>query len=94
MKKSRKELSEDESKIVQSIENGTVESIPNVKEEMQRLQKLARESSRQKKAISIRLNEQDLYFLKKRALETGINYQNIIQSLIHQYVHGKIKPEL
>ncbi|MBU1216048.1 hypothetical protein KJ870_10040 [bacterium] len=34
------------------------------------------------------------YTTKKKALSIGINYQNIIQSLIHQYTHDKIKPTL
>ncbi|MCK9374050.1 MAG: hypothetical protein M0P91_12735 [Sulfuricurvum sp.] len=44
-----------------------------------------------KKAISIRVNENDIYELKKKALENSIPYQNIIQMLIHQFATNKIK---
>ncbi|HIP76076.1 MAG TPA: hypothetical protein EYH12_02825 [Psychromonas hadalis] len=44
-----------------------------------------------KKAISLRVNENDLYELKKKALENSIPYQNLIQILIHQFATNKIK---
>ena len=55
---------------------------------------MAQEYSTKKKAISIRLAESDLYLLKQRAISTGISYQNIIQSLVHQYAHNQIKATL
>ncbi len=55
---------------------------------------MAKEQTSKKKAISIRLSESDLYLLKKKALATGLSYQNIIQSLVHQYTHDKIKASL
>ena len=90
----QKKLNREEEEIIDYIENGQAKSIDNVKEEISRYTKMAQEQSSKKKAISIRLSESDLYLLKKKALTTGISYQNIIQSLIHQYTHGKIKASL
>ncbi len=47
--------------------------------------------NQQKKLISIRVPEQDLYEVKRRALESGIPYQNLMQMLIHQYASNKIQ---
>lgn len=44
-----------------------------------------------KRALSIRLNETDLYELKRRAIENALPYQSIIQLLVHQFVTDKIK---
>ncbi len=38
----------------------------------------------------IRLSENDLYELKRKGLENGVPYQNIIQMLVHQYTSNKI----
>ncbi|WP_321777990.1 hypothetical protein [Sulfurimonas sp.] len=61
---------------------------------MIRYTQMAKEHISKKKAISIRLPESDIYLLKQRALVTGISYQNIIQSLVHQYMHNQIKAAL
>ncbi len=84
-------LSKEEQEIIEYVESGNARSISNVKEEMTRYMDMAQEHTNKKKAISIRLAESDLYLLKQKALATGLSYQNIIQSLIHQYTHGKIK---
>ncbi len=87
-------LTPEEQEIVDYIESGKAKSVPNVKEEIARFTQIAKEQTSKKKAISIRLSESDLYLLKKKALVTGLSYQNIIQSLVHQYTHGKIHASL
>ena len=87
-------LTQEEKEIVDYIESGDAESIKNVKKEISRFTQMAKEQTSKKKAISIRLSESDLYLLKKKALESGISYQNIIQSLVHQYTHDKIHASL
>lgn len=63
-------------------------------EEMCRFEMMPKAQSEKKKPISLRIIESDLYLLKRKALETGISYQNIIQSLIHQYTQDKIQASL
>ena len=87
-------LTHEEQEIVDYIESGEAKSVDNVKEEISRFTEMAKEHTSKKKAISIRLSESDLYLLKKKALATGISYQNIIQSLVHQYTHDKIQASL
>lgn len=87
-------LTKEELEIVEYIEDGKASSIMDVKSEISRYTNMAKEHSTKKKPISIRLPESDIYLLKQRALATGISYQNIIQSLVHQYTQGKIQPTL
>ncbi len=84
-------LTSEEQEIVEYIEGGSAKSIPNVNDEIEKYSQIAKEYNSKKKSISIRLSENDLYLLKQKALKVGINYQNIIQSLIHQYTHDRIK---
>lgn len=87
-------LTQEENEIIDYVESAEAKSVENVKEEISRFTQMAKEQTSKKKAISIRLSESDLYLLKKKALATGLSYQNIIQSLVHQYTHDKIKASL
>mgnify|MGYP000594413122 CR=1 FL=1 len=82
-------LDEYEQDILQSVENGEWGSKNNTDERLLELQSYIKHQK--KKAISIRINENDIYELKKKALENGVPYQNIIQILIHQFATNKIQ---
>jgi predicted DNA binding CopG/RHH family protein len=83
------ELDEYETELLQSVENGEWQSRGNVDKRIKELQAYVK--NQKKKAISIRIGENDIYELKKRALENGVPYQNIIQMLIHQFASNKIQ---
>ena len=83
------DLDEYESDILQSVENGEWQSRGNIDERMKELRFFVK--NQKKKAISIRVGENDIYELKKKALESGVPYQNIIQMLIHQFASNKIQ---
>jgi len=83
------DLDEYETDILQSVENGEWKSRGNIDERMKELQSYVK--NQKKKAISIRVGENDIYELKKKALESGVPYQNIIQMLIHQFASNKIQ---
>ena len=83
------DLDEYEAELLQSVENGEWQSRGNIDERMKELQSYVK--NQKKKAISIRVGENDIYELKKKALESGVPYQNIIQMLIHQFASNKIQ---
>ena len=83
------DLDEYEADILQSVENEEWQSRGNIDERMKELQAYVK--NQKKKAISIRVSENDIYELKKKALESGVPYQNIIQMLIHQFASNKIQ---
>ena len=82
-------LDEYEADILQSVENGEWQSRGDIENRMKELQSYVK--NQKKKAISIRVGENDIYELKKKALESGVPYQNIIQMLIHQFAANKIQ---
>ena len=81
-----------EEEILQSVENGEWRSKNNLDKRLKELQGFIK--NQKKKAISIRVSENDIYELKKKAIENGLPYQNIIQMLIHQYATNKIELKL
>ena len=83
------DLDEYETDILQSIENDEWQSRGNINNRIKELQSYVK--NQKKKAISIRVGENDIYELKKKALESGVPYQNIIQMLIHQFASNKIQ---
>jgi predicted DNA binding CopG/RHH family protein len=84
-----KSLDSYEQDILQSVENGEWVSKNNTQDRLLQLKSYIK--NQKKKAISIRVNENDIYELKKKALENSIPYQNIIQILIHQFATNKIQ---
>ncbi len=84
-----KDMDKYEADILQSVEDGEWQSRENIDERIKELQSYIKHQK--KKAISIRVSENDIYELKKKALESGVPYQNIIQMLIHQFASDKIK---
>ena len=84
-----KYLDEFEKDILQSVEANEWKSKNNKDARLKELQSYIK--NEKKKAISLRLSENDIYELKKKALENSIPYQNLVQMLIHQFVTNKIK---
>lgn len=82
-------LDDYEKDILQSVENGQWQSKNNKDDRLRDLQTYIK--NQKKKAISIRINENDIYELKKKALENSIPYQTLIQMLVHQFATNKIK---
>lgn len=78
-----------EEDILRSVENNEWKSKDNKEKRLEELQSYIK--NQKKKAISIRINENDIYELKKKALENAIPYQTLIQMLIHQFATNKIK---
>ena len=78
-----------EEDILESVENGEWESKGDLDVRLKELQSIVK--NQKKRAISIRISENDLYELKKKSLESAIPYQNLIQMLVHQFAANKIK---
>ncbi len=83
------DLDKYETNILQSVEHDEWQSRGNIDSRIKELQSYVK--NQKKKAISIRVGENDIYELKKKALESGVPYQNIIQMLIHQFASNKIQ---
>jgi predicted DNA binding CopG/RHH family protein len=87
---------DEELAIAEAVENG--EYVPLPKDELETLKKslktAASETIKQRskrKAISIRLLEDDITKLKAMALNEGIPYQTYITHVIHKITTGQVR---
>jgi len=85
-------LDDEEQAILDSVEAGEWQSKGQINDRVAELQAYLKQEK--KKAVSVRLSENDLYELKRKSLENGIPYQNVIQMLVHQYTSNKIHLDL
>ncbi len=83
----------EEMAILNALENDTLVRSVDADEEIALARKASKEYLSKSKNITIRLSPGDVTTIKNRAQETGIPYQTIISSLIHQYATGKIRLE-
>lgn len=87
---------DEELAIVEAVENGEYVSLP--KDEFETLKKSLKiaaaktiKQRSKRKAISIRLLEDDITKLKAMALNEGIPYQTYITHVIHKITTGQVK---
>jgi predicted DNA binding CopG/RHH family protein len=72
--------------------NVELASIDNDRKDL--LEDAAKNYMSKTKNVNIRVKARDIDKIKAKSLETGIPYQTIISSLIHQYAQGKLKISL
>jgi len=85
------QYSEEELEILEAIEKGNVEKTAFDNDIIRLNAAQTVELLKEKKQISINMKRSDLEFIKQRANDIGISYQNIIQALVHNYATGKLK---
>ncbi len=83
-----KYLDNEEMDFFESMDYEKAQSIPNVKEEIAKYQKFAKDQYSKRKAISIRLLEYDIRKLKAKSKREWIPYQTLIASAVHKYVNS------
>ena len=82
-------LSNEEKKIIGSVERDEWRRIPDFKKEVMRYQDYARATVRKNKRVNIRMTEKDLIHIKKKAMDEGLPYQTLISSILHKYINGR-----
>ena len=80
----------EELEIVEYIENQNPKSVYNAKEKIENIQKAVFDKYNKRKAINIKVLESDLERLKSKALQEGMPYQTLLNSVIHKYVNEKL----
>ncbi len=83
-------LDEEELEFHNDLTSGKTKSIdsPEVRKYYARIFK---DSNSRSRAINFRLKEQDYIGLKAKALELGLPYQSLLNSIVHQFLTGKLK---
>jgi len=77
--------------IMESVEKGEWNSVPNFDQLKQKLMKAASETALKDYRINVRISKRDVEALKTKALEEGIPYQTLVTSVLHKYVTGTLK---
>lgn len=83
-------LDPEEKALLESIENGEWETLPDVEQARLDYQKIAKETFNKKRKINLRLTERDAELAQIRALQEGIPYQTLLSSVIHKYLTGRL----
>ncbi len=92
-------MDEEERLLMEAHERG--DYLPVTGKKLEYLQKLfltaakntrkAREHVQKRQHISIKVPEDDLNLLKEEAEKQGLRYQSLINSILHQYITGRLK---
>ena len=86
MKKTR--LDKEEQELLDSFESGEWKPVKNVKGEIAKHRKRARNTLRKDRRVNIRISSKDLDELQLIAAEDGLPYQTLMASVLHRYVSG------
>ena len=93
MKKDKFMYDAEELTLLEEIENEAWQDTPLTQKEKERYAQSAAytKSLQEKKQTTIRFAVSDLAIIKAKAKEMGMGYQNLIQTLVHNYAHDKTK---
>ena len=82
--------SNEESEIINSVENGEWSSVSDLERMKERLVSAASATALTDYRINVRISKRDVEALKTKALEEGIPYQTLATSILHKYVTGRM----
>lgn len=80
-------LDEYEKEILEAYEDGRLKPSTSQPD----FQAVARETMKKNRKINIRISENDLAAIQRRAAREGIPYQTLIGSILHKYASGFLK---
>ena len=80
-------LDEYESEILGAFEDGKLKPVKSKTD----FQAIAHNTMRKNRKINIRISENELTALQRRAAREGIPYQTLIGSVLHKYASGFLK---
>lgn len=76
-----------EREILEAFENGELTPVESTTD----FQAIARSTMKKSRKINIRISENDLSALRRRAARDGMPYQTLIGSVLHKYACGFLK---
>ncbi len=80
----------EELEIVNYIEEENPKSVPNLSDKIDKIKSAVTTKYTKRKAINIKVLESDLEKLKSKALEEGMPYQTLLNSVLHKYIIGQL----
>ena len=79
-----------EKELLEAYESGKLVPKKATSKQIKAATKIAGESLKKNRRITIRLYEHDYTEIQKKAFELGMPYQTLISSMIHQFVEGNL----
>ena len=83
-------LNKEEKSVLDAYNRGLIKATRPSKDELKEVKKIAKNTFRKNRRITIRLYDHDYKGIQKKAMEKGIPYQTLISALIHQYIEGEL----
>ena len=83
-------LDKEEKNILDLYEKGKIRTKDPSKKDLEEVKKIAENTFRKNRRITVRLYEHDYAGIQKKAMEKGIPYQTLISGIIHQYIEGDL----
>ena len=83
-------LTNEEKDILKSYEHGEWTPTKKLTTERKLLQQYAKRALRKDKRVNIRISENDLTQLQRKAIHDGLPYQTLISSVLHKFVNGSL----
>jgi len=80
------QLDAEEQDILDSVERGEWQSVPNLQQEIGRYQRHAQAYIQSIQKITIELSSSDIAFLQELATNSGVSIPLLLSSIIHQYI--------
>jgi len=84
-------LTKEENQILKAIERGEYKEVADIDNLKKAYKNYAKNTLSKLKNINIRLSLRDIEKLKAKAAESGLPYQTLAASLLHQYSNDKVK---
>ena len=80
----------EEQEIVDYIEIQNPKSVANISERLSKIKLAVDTKHKKRKAINLKILENDIEKFKSKALEEGMGYQTLINSVLHKYITGQL----
>jgi predicted DNA binding CopG/RHH family protein len=83
-------LTNEEKDILKSYESGEWISSKKLSADRKQLKEYAKTALRKDRRINIRISENDLIQLQRKAVQDGLPYQTLISSVLHKFINGRL----
>ena len=80
----------DELEIVEYIEEENPKSVENKDEIIAQMRIAVQDKYAKRKAINLKVLESDIRLFKSKAMQEGMGYQTLINSVLHKYITGQL----
>jgi predicted DNA binding CopG/RHH family protein len=89
-KEIKMKLTKDEKSILKSYEDGEWKSTKDLSSDSKKMKLYAKNALRKDKRVNIRISENDLVQLQRKAVQDGLPYQTLIASVLHKFINGRL----